>query len=293
MPHTNTNNSGVFSLAALNRSSGADEGRAALPCYQVDAFTHTRFAGNPAAVVTLDRWLPDPLLQVIAAENSVPETAFLVAKGGDYHLRWFTPEVEVDLCGHATLAAAFVLCTRVHPGRRSLVFHSQSGDLAVTRDGDEYTLDFPARPPVPADSPAGLVEAMGCTPREVLRARDWLLVLDDAAAVRACRPDMGALAALPDIFGVCVTAPGDIEGVDFVSRFFAPSQGIPEDPVTGSAHCTLAPYWAARLDKHQLRARQLSRRSGELRCTLVGDRVHLSGHAVLTRTGFLLLDDEV
>ena len=290
----NPSHSGLHSLHALNAArTGSDEPRGALPCFQVDAFTRTRFAGNPAAVVLLDRWLPDPLLQVIAAENSVPETAFLVAKGDGYHLRWFTPEVEVDLCGHATLAAAFVLCTRIHPGRRALQFHSQSGDLAVTRDGDEYTLDFPSRPPVPADIPAGLAEAMRCAPNEVLRARDWLLVLADAAAVRSLRPDMGALAAIPDIFGVCVTAPADIDGVDFVSRFFAPSQGIPEDPVTGSAHCTLAPYWAARLGKHELRARQLSRRSGELRCTLVGDRVHLSGHAVLTRTGYLLLDDEV
>jgi len=259
--------------------------------HTVDAFTDRPFAGNPAAVVLLERWLPDALLQVIAAENSVPETAFLVPKGDDYHLRWFTPDVEVDLCGHATLAAAFVLCTRVHNGRRSVTFHSQSGDLAVTRDGDEYTLDFPSRPPVPADIPEGLAEAMRCTPTEVLRARDWLLVLEDAAAVRSLRPDMGALAALPDIFGVCVTAPGDLEGLDFVSRFFAPSQGIPEDPVTGSAHSTLAPYWAARLGKQVLTARQLSRRSGELRCALVGDRVHLSGHAVLTRTGFLLLDE--
>lgn len=263
----------------------------AISCYQVDAFTRTRFAGNPAAVCTLDRWLPDALLQVIAAENAVPETAFLVAKGDDYHLRWFTPEVEVDLCGHATLAAAFVLFTRVHPGRRRVCFHSQSGPLIVTRDGDEYTLDFPSRPPVPSDIPAGLADAIGCAPREVLRARDHMLVLTSAAEVRALRPDMHALAALPDIFGVIVTASGEGEGVDFVSRFFAPAQGIPEDPVTGSAHCTLAPYWAARLGKQQLTARQLSRRSGELRCTLVGDRVHLTGHAVLTRVGHLLLDD--
>ena len=261
-------------------------------CYQVDAFTRTRFAGNPAAVCTLERWLPDPLLQVMAAENALPETAFLVPQGDDYHLRWFTPEVEVDLCGHATLAAAFVLLTRVHTQRRMVRFLTLSGPLMATRDGDEYTLDFPARPGSPAEPPAGLAEAIGCKPLEVLQARDWVLVLEDAAAVRALRPDMRALCEIADIFGVSVTAPGDSDGVDFVSRFFAPAQGIPEDPVTGSAHCTLAPYWAARLHKRELVARQLSRRSGELRCTLVGDRVHLSGHAVLTRTGHLLLDED-
>ncbi len=270
----------------------------ALPCYQVDAFTRTRFAGNPAAVIPLERWLPDPLLQVIAGENAVPETAFFIPKGDDYHLRWFTPEVEVDLCGHATLAAAFVLMTRIHPGRRQVRFQSQSGLLTVTRDGDEYTLDFPSRPPVPSDIPAGLAEALGCRPAAYLRARDHLVVLPSAAELRALRPDMTALLALPDTFGgmpdtfgVIVTASGEGEGVDFVSRFFAPAQGIPEDPVTGSAHCTLAPYWSQRLGKSSLTARQLSRRSGELRCTVVDDRVHLSGHAVLTRTGYLLLDE--
>lgn len=263
-----------------------------IPCWQVDAFTRTRFAGNPAAVCLLERWLPDPLLQLIAAENALPETAFLVPQGDDYNLRWFTPEVEVDLCGHATLAAAFVLLNRVHPQRRDVQFISQSGLLRVTQDGDELTLDFPARPPVPADPPPGLLAALGGpSPREVLRARDWLVVLDDAAAVRAVQPDFPALLALPDVLAVCVTARGDSPDVDFVSRYFTPAQGIPEDPVTGSAHCTLAPYWAARLGRKLLRARQLSRRSGELRCSLVGERVHIAGHAVLTRIGHLLLDE--
>lgn len=262
-----------------------------LPCYQVDAFTRTRFAGNPAAVVTLDRWLPDPLLQVIAAENAMPETAFLVPQGDDWHLRWFTPEVEVDLCGHATLAAGFVLLTRMHPQRRAVGFLTCSGPLTVTRDGDELSLDLPARPPVPEDMPPGLAEALGCRPLAALRARDWVLVVEDAAAVRALRPDMRALCEVPGLFGVAVTAPGDSPDLDFVSRFFAPAQGIPEDPVTGSAHCSLAPYWADRLGKRVLQARQLSRRSGELRCTLAGDRVLLAGHAVLTRTGRLLLDE--
>lgn len=262
-----------------------------LPCYQVDAFTRTRFAGNPAAVCTLERWLPDPLLQLIAGENMVPETAFLVPQGDDYHLRWFTPEVEVDLCGHATLAAGFLLLTRVHPQRRSVGFLTRSGPLTVTRDGDEFSVDLPARPPVPGDIPPGLAEALGCTPLACLYARDWLLVLEDAAAVRALRPDMRALCDVPDLFGVAVTAAGDGPGLDFVSRFFAPAQGIPEDPVTGSAHCSLAPYWAARLGKQVLHARQLSRRSGELRCTVAGDRVLLAGHAVLTRTGHILIDE--
>ncbi len=262
-----------------------------LPCYQVDAFTRTRFGGNPAAVCLLERWLPDPLLQLIAAENALPETAFLVPQADDYQLRWFTPEVEVDLCGHATLAAGLVLLTRVHPQRRAVRFLSQSGPLTVTREGEELILDFPARPPVPADSPPGLLAAMNCAPLSGRRARDWRLVLPDAAALRALRPDLHALQELPDIFGVIVTAPGDADGVDFVSRFFAPAQGIPEDPVTGSAHCSLAPYWSARLGKTTLQARQLSRRGGELRCVVAGDRVHLGGHAILTRVGHLLLDD--
>lgn len=262
-----------------------------IPCYQVDAFTRTRFAGNPAAVCLLDRWLPDPLLQLIAAENALPETAFLVPQGDDYNLRWFTPEVEVDLCGHATLAAAFVLLTRVHPQRRDIQFISHAGLLRVSRDRDELTLDFPSRPAVPAEPPPGLLAALGCEPpREVLRSRDWLVVLADAAAVRALQPDFPALLALPDVLGVCVTAPGD-DGVDFVSRYFTPAQGIPEDPVTGSAHCTLTPYWVHRLGRNELQARQLSRRSGELRCTLAGERVFIAGHAVLTRTGHLLLDE--
>jgi PhzF family phenazine biosynthesis protein len=260
-----------------------------IPCYQVDAFTRTRFAGNPAAVCPLTRWLPDATLQAIAAENNLAETAFTVPEGEDFHLRWFTPAVEVDLCGHATLAAAFVLMTEQEPGRAAVRFRSQSGPLAVRRDGDAYTLDFPARAPVPADSPAGLAAALGCAPREVLRSRDWLVVLESAAAVAAVRPDFAALTRVEA--AVIVTGPGDAPGVDFVSRFFAPGLGIPEDPVTGSAHCTLAPYWAGRLGRTQLHARQISRRGGEIRCTLRGDRVDLTGGAVLVRTGEFLLDD--
>jgi PhzF family phenazine biosynthesis protein len=262
-----------------------------IPCFQVDAFTRTRFAGNPAAVCPLARWLPAAAMQQVAFENNLAETAFFVPEGDDFELRWFTPEVEVDLCGHATLASAFVLCELLQPDRRAVRFHSQSGPLTVTRDGDAFTLDLPSRPPTACDPPPGLAAALGAAPREVLRARDLLVVFADAAEVRALRPDLAALAALPDSFAVCVTAPGDEPGVDFVSRFFAPAQGIPEDPVTGSAHCTLTPYWAARLGKPALAARQVSRRGGELRCALRGDRVALTGHAVLTRTGEFLLDD--
>jgi PhzF family phenazine biosynthesis protein len=261
-----------------------------IPCYQVDAFTRTRFAGNPAAVCPLPRWLPDATLQAIAAEFNLAETAFYVPDGGDYNLRWFTPEVEVDLCGHATLATAFVQMTAIEPRLMEVRFHSRSGPLAVTRDGEAFTLDFPSRPPVPGDSPAGLLAALGGTPREVQRARDWLVVYESAEEVRRLRPDLAALARVEGVFAVIVTAPGDEPGVDFVSRFFAPAQGIPEDPVTGSAHCTLAPFWAERLGREQLLARQISRRGGEIRCTVRGDRVDLTGHAVLVMTGELLLD---
>ena len=264
-----------------------------IPCYQVDAFTSQAFTGNPAAVCPLDAWLPDELMQKIAAENALSETAFLVPRGVDWELRWFTPLVEVDLCGHATLATAFVLMTELEPGRTQTRFHTQAGPLTVTRAGDQYTLDLPARPSVRAEAPAGLLEALGAQPIEVARARDLIIVLRDADAVRALTPDFGALAKLPDVFAVCCTAPGtgrDAD-VDFVSRFFAPAEGVPEDPVTGSSHCTLAPFWANRLGKDHLRARQVSRRGGDIECILVGDRVHLLGRAVLVKTGTLLLPD--
>lgn len=261
-----------------------------IPCYQVDAFTRTRFAGNPAAVCPLPRWLPDATLQAIAAENNLAETAFYVPDGAEFNLRWFTPEVEVDLCGHATLATAFVQMTALEPRRTEIRFHSRSGPLAVTRDGEAFTLDFPARPPTIAEAPTGLISALGGTPREVLLSRDWLVVYGSAEEVRALRPDFAALARVEGAFAVIATGPGDVSGVDFVSRFFAPAQGIPEDPVTGSAHCTLTPYWAGRLGRAQLEARQVSRRGGELRCTLSGDRVGLTGHAVLVKTGEFLLE---
>jgi len=257
-----------------------------LPIYQVDAFTDRVFAGNPAAVVPLESWLPDAQLQAIAAENNLAETAYFLRADDVFELRWFTPAVEVDLCGHATLATAFVISTLLEPGRDRLDFLTrQAGTLTVTRDGDLFTLDFPSRPAEPLASPdPGLVAALGGpAPLAVLGSRDYLVVYEDEAAVRALSPDMAALARL-DRFAVCVTAPGT-DGVDFVSRLFAPAQGIPEDPVTGSTHCTLIPYWAERLGKTTLSARQVSARGGELACELAGDRVRIGGKAVLYLEG--------
>lgn len=263
--------------------------------YQLDAFTGRRFAGNPAAVCPLAAWLPDALLQQIAAENALPETAFFVPRAGDadFDLRWFTPEVEVDLCGHATLATAYVLMRLLDPARAQVRFWSRSGPLVVDRAGDELTLDFPARPPVPCDMPEGLAAALGAAPRACLASRDLVAEFASAAEVRALRPDLAAIAALPGVFAVVATAPGDGEDgdVDFVSRFFAPAQGIPEDPVTGSAHCTLAPLWGARLGKTVMRARQGGPRKGELTCALAGERVKLTGRAVLVKSGTFYLDD--
>lgn len=265
-----------------------------IACFHVDAFTDRRFAGNPAAVCPLERWLPDATMQQIAAENALSETAFYAPRPGtdEFDLRWFTPEVEVDLCGHATLAAAFVHARLRADAPEPLRFHTRSGPLTVSRDGDDFTLDLPARPPVPMDMSEEICAALGARPRELLAARDVVAVYASAAEVRALRPDFARLARLSDVFAVAATAPGgepDAD-VDFVSRFFAPREGIPEDPVTGSAHCTLAPLWSARLGKTTLRARQVSRRGGELSCSVAGDRVLLTGRAVLVKSGTLHLD---
>jgi len=248
-----------------------------IPLYQVDAFTDRLFAGNPAAVCPLAEWLPDATLQAIAAENNLSETAFFVGRAGEYALRWFTPASEVDLCGHATLASAHVILGRLEPALDEVRFSSKSGPLRVTRDRGRLWLDFPARPPAASDPIEGLSEALGARPSELWAARDVMAVLASEAEVRSLKPDMGRLQAL-DRFGFIVTAPG--ETADFVSRFFAPSLGIPEDPVTGSAHCTLAPFWAERLGKRELRALQVSPRGGELLCELREDRVLIGGHAV-------------
>ena len=254
------------------------------PIFQVDAFTTRRFAGNPAAVMPMDRFLDDAVLQAIAAENNLAETAFLVREGGDYRLRWFTPTTEVPLCGHATLASAAVVMERLEPRRNKVVFHSVSGPLTVNRANGGYVMDFPARPSAPVSTPPGLAEALGVVPVEVLvNTFNYLALLERGQDLRALAPDMAALARL-DRIGVIVTAPGD--GVhDFVSRYFAPAKGIPEDPVTGAAHCMLAPYWAERLGKTVFRAWQASRRGGEIVCRLVRDRVELEGSCVFYLEG--------
>ena len=248
-----------------------------LPLYQIDAFTSRMFGGNPAAVVLLEDWLPDSTLAAIAAENNLAETAFVIPRGDVLPLRWFTPTVEVDLCGHATLAAAHVLFRHVLPSAKRLTFDTRSGSLSVTRDGELLSMDFPSRPGKPVEITGDLVSALGVRPREAYLGRDLLAILDSESQVRGFQPDFGRIASL-DAFALMISAPGD--AADYVYRFFAPRQGIPEDPVTGSANCALVPYWAARLGKSELAARQLSARGGDLRCALRGDRVLITGRAV-------------
>jgi predicted PhzF superfamily epimerase YddE/YHI9 len=255
------------------------------PYFQVDAFTGRTFGGNPAGVCPLENWLPDELLQRVAAENNLAETAFFTRQADDsYHLRSFTPILEVDLCGHATLASAFVLFTELAHPDRSIRFHTRSGWLAAERKGDIIELDFPSRVPKPCLPPDELLRGLGHKPREVLKSRDFLAVYDSQAEVAALTPDMALLARL-ECLGVIATARG--EDADFVSRFFAPRAGVPEDPVTGSAHSSLIPFWAERLGKSELFARQISRRGGELYCRLVGDRVKIGGRAVIYCRGEL------
>ncbi|WP_026411262.1 PhzF family phenazine biosynthesis protein [Actinomadura oligospora] len=283
-----------------------------IPLYQVDAFTDRVMRGNPAAVCPLPSWLPDGLMQAIAWENNLPETAFIVGGDGRYDLRWFTPATEVDLCGHATLAAAYVVLTHLEEGRNEVVFRSAGGPLAVTRSGDLLSLTFPALPYDKAVPPENLLRGLGpVPPAEVYRSMDYIAVYETEQQLRAIVPDQRLLGTL-DLRGVVVTAPADdttpwdltaagadsasgdvtmpgagtgpAAGIDFCSRFFGPKLAIPEDPITGSAHCALVPYWAGRLDRTRLRARQLSPRLGEtqaidLDCALVGDRVRMSGGA--------------
>ncbi len=255
--------------------------------YQVDAFTNRRFAGNPAAVVPLENWFEDSILQAIAQENNLAETAFFVPTGDGFHLRWFTPLAEVDLCGHATLASAWVLFHLLGHDGAEICFHTLSGDLRVRRAGERLRMDFPATPARPAIVKRDLVKAVGTAPVAVLESRDIVFVYDEPDTVRGLQPDLSALTHLVP-FGLIATAPGPAEGpdaCDFVSRFFAPAMGVPEDPVTGSAQCTLTPYWASRTGKQSFFARQVSRRGGEIWCSLHGDRVHLEGEAVLYLQG--------
>lgn len=248
-----------------------------LRLFQIDAFASRVFAGNPAAVVPLDEWLDDATLQGIATENNLSETAFIVGGDGEYEIRWMTPVAEVDLCGHATVASGWVVFNELDPGRTSVTFRSKSGQLKVDAKDGRLALDFPSRPPEPAETmlePLG--DALGGRPAHALASRDLMAVFEKEEDVRALSPDMGLLATF-DCTGVIATAPGD--DCDFVSRFFAPAMGIPEDPVTGSAHCTLVPYWADRLGQADLFARQISPRGGELYCEARGERVEIAGHA--------------
>ena len=250
--------------------------------YQIDAFADTVFTGNPAAICPLDSWLSDDKMQAIAVENNLSETAFFVPEGEDYRLRWFTPACEVDLCGHATLATAHLLLHRLYPEMEAVRFLTRSGPLTVVRENGRLTMDLPVRRAEAIEPPADIIQAIGAEPESAWAADDYMLVFGAADAVRSVRPDMAALTRV-DRRGVIVTAPG--EDCDFVSRFFAPSHGIPEDPVTGSAHCTLVPYWADRLGKTDLHARQISARGGEIWCRLAEDRVRLSGKAVIYLEG--------
>ncbi len=248
-----------------------------LTLYQIDAFTDQVFKGNPAAVCPLQSWLSDSDLQAIAAENNLSETAFYIPLVSGFHLRWFTPKAEVDLCGHATLATAFVIFNFSDYADNTVRFESRSGELTVTKSDDLLVMDFPSQPAKPCATPQLLVEGLGKAPIEVLSSEDYMAVFGTEEDVMALKPNFEALNKL-DLRGVMVTAKGN--EVDFVSRFFAPRYGINEDPVTGSAHCSLTPYWAGKLNKTKLSARQVSERTGYIECELKGNRVFLSGKAV-------------
>lgn len=255
-----------------------------IPYYQVNAFTSEPFRGNPAGVCALEQWLDDRLLQKIAAENNLSETAFFVPEGDSFRLRWFTPTVEVDLCGHATLATSAVLFfERGYVGER-IRFQTRSGTLLASRRNNLIELDFPVWNPKPCSAPKDLVPGLGREPREVLASRDYIAIFESEKEVRDLTPNMEALMTL-DRDGVIVTARGT--DADFVSRYFAPRVGIPEDPVTGSAHCSLIPFWAERLGKTEMFARQISTRGGELFCRLVNERVAIGGHATIYKRGEL------
>ncbi len=255
--------------------------------YVVDAFADALFAGNPAGVCVLDTPADAALMQQIAAENNLPETAFFYPDGDAYHLRWFTPVDEIDLCGHATLASAFVVMQYVEPGATEVRFDTVSGRLTVTREGDILTLDFPSRKPVPCAVPAELETALGVKILEAHSSRDMLCLVESEAVLKSIQPDYKALAAIPGPLGFVVTAKG--ETLDFVSRFFAPNTGIDEDPVTGSTHTNLIPYWSERLHKKSMTAAQLSQRGGMLYCQDCGTRVKIGGKAVCYLQGELLL----
>jgi len=252
--------------------------------YQIDAFANRAFEGNPAAVCPLDSWLPDELMQSIAAENNLAETAFFVPEGTGYFIRWFTPITEVDLCGHATLASAYVLFNLLGFNGDKIDFDSKSGILSVSRDGDCLIMDFPSQPPEPCDTPKEIIEAFGMIPNECLKHEDYVVIFDNEEQIQMANPDFEMLKKL-DCRGVIISALS--EEYDFVARFFAPNFGIPEDPVTGSAYTRLVPYWAQKTDKTSFRVKQLSSRGGELLCELRDDRVLISGRAVKYLEGSL------
>jgi len=259
-----------------------------LPIYQVDAFSSEVFKGNPAAVVPLEEWLPDDILQNIAVENNLSETAYFVETEDGVHLRWFTPSYEVDLCGHATLASAFVYLTQLHPDKNSVTFQTNvAGDLTITKNTDGFVMDLPARGGEKIDIddiPEIVLKALGGhNPIAAYKARDLMLVYDDASIVKNMTPDYKLLEQYPS--WVCVTAKSDQENIDFISRFFCADDSLLEDPVTGSAHCTLVPYWAEKFDKNTLRAYQASKRGGHLVCELKNERVFLTGQAALYLKG--------
>jgi len=248
-----------------------------LKVYIANAFSEKKFGGNPAAVVPLNEWLNDMLMQQIAAQNNLAETAFIVPQGNDYAIRWFTPTMEVDLCGHATLASAHVLFVHLGYGRDQIIFHSKSGPLRVIRNQDRITLDFPANEPDRITDDGSIGKALGIKPISVFKSLyDFMVVLDSQSDIETLNPDLSLVKKLP-ARGLIVTAKGD--KVDFVSRCFFPQSGIDEDPVTGSAHVVMVPYWAKQSGKNKLSAIQLSARKGYLDCELVGDRVLMSGHA--------------
>ena len=259
-----------------------------IPFFQVDAFSSKAFGGNPAAICILNSWLDNNVLQKIAAENNLSETAFLVpASPGIYELKWFTPTVEIDLCGHATLASAFVLFKYYDQDKALIKFQTASGELSVKKSDNLLSMNFPARPPIENIPPEILNEALGVKASYVLESRDLLAVFEEESTIQKMKPDFDKIKEIKSHFAVIVSAPG--ENSDFVSRFFAPNAGVNEDPVTGSAHCTLIPYWANRLNKNKLHAYQLSSRKGELFCEYSGDRVSISGHSTLFAKGVIFI----
>jgi PhzF family phenazine biosynthesis protein len=257
-----------------------------IPLYQIDAFTGRVFSGNPAAVCPLEKWPEDSLLQAIAQENNLSETAFFIPAKQGYHLRWFTPVAEVDLCGHATLASAFVVFNHLDTSRTQVDFESRSGKLSVSLEGNLLSMDFPSQPPTPCDAPIELLEGLGEKPSGVLRSEDYFVLFSEEDVIRRLSPDMARLKRL-NSRGIIVTARG--QNADFVSRFFAPKLGVDEDPVTGSAHCALTPYWAKELNKKELYALQISRRGGELYCRDRGERVTIAGRAVEYMKGVITI----